>query len=114
MEERLKRAVKDYFLSRGCEEVESPSGVDAAFREGERLIGVKVVSLDVSAVGLVAAKRVREAILELLKEAGGLYDKLYIAIPEVGYRSLPLPSEFRRSGVGLLEVGDKGVVERVV
>ncbi|RLF04838.1 MAG: hypothetical protein DRK00_05790 [Thermoprotei archaeon] len=113
MEERLKRAVRDYFLSRGCEEIEPPKGVDAAFREGENLVGVKVVVLDVGMVGLVAAKRVREAMLELLKEASGLYDKLYIAVPEVGYRSLPLPSEFRRSGVGLLEVGEKGVVERV-
>lgn len=114
MEERLRRAVRDYFLSRGCEEVEPPKGLDAAFREEGRLVGVKVVALDVGTVGLVAAKRIRGAMLKALKEAGGLCDKVYIAIPEVGYRALPLPFEFRTSGVGLLEVGEEGVVERVV
>ena len=113
MEAWLKKVVRDYFLNRGCEEVPARSGVDLAFRDGRNLVGIRLISIEEGVIGSVAARMIREILFEMLREARAHFDKLYIAVPEIGIRSLPLPSEFRRSGIGLLEACEEGVRERI-
>lgn len=113
MREWLKGRLRDYFTGRGCEEVVANGIVDMAFRDGRNLIGVQILEVEEGA-GVIAAKSIRECIYSLLRKAGGRFDKLYIAAPELGVRTLPLPSEFRSSGVGLLMVGEEGVKEAVL
>lgn len=105
MKSSLTDAVRKYFAEQGYMEIEPPEGVDVAFRKGEHRVGVKLVKFSRSSVR--DRRAIRSELYKMLRDKP--CEELYIAVEEISFGRLPLPYEFRESGIGLLKVSGASV-----
>ncbi len=108
---RVLNLVKEYFVEREMEveRVEGDQALDLLVRDGRNVIGVKLVVE--SKLGMSFRDFVEEV---LLKSSGLAVDKYYIVVPSVYFPLLPRLEVFKAARVGVLEVRDEEIVERIV
>lgn len=108
---RVLSLVKEYFVEREMEveRVEGDQVLDLLVRDGRNVIGIKLVVE--SKLGMSFRDFVEEV---LLKSSDLAVDKYYIVVPSVYFPLLPRLEVFKAAKVGVLEVRNEEIVERIV
>jgi len=100
---RMIAMLREFFVNREME-VSEGGDLDLVVNDANNVIGVKVVFSPFT----------REEVERLLvSDAVDRYDKVYVAVPSRYAALLPPLDVLRAAGIGVLEVGREGVVERV-